>query len=160
MVNSVQCLESIVTYAIIDIDGMSLYTPAKCEGTLEKMFDLQEQKYHICPKHCRLFPIGSNDLCDCLEPQFKPNGKPRMTMSYFPLARQLTSLVANGSIRKSISDAVKFDPEHGALTDIFDGTVYKSFKNTLFPNVSPNKLDLVVSLFIDGFTPFKVEVLS
>ena len=78
-----------------------------------------------------------------------------MTMSYFPLARQLASLIANKGVRENISHAVNFETEGGALMDIFNGSVYQSFKDTLFQNQSPNQLDLAVSLFIDGSTPFK-----
>ena len=43
----------------------------------------------------------------------------------------------------------------GMLKDIFDGSVYKELKPSLFSNQSMDDLDLAVSLFIDGFAPFK-----
>ncbi|KAG2219652.1 hypothetical protein INT45_012353 [Circinella minor] len=42
----------------------------------------------------------------------------------------------------------------GMLKDIFEGSVYKELKPNLLPNQSMDALDLAISLFIDGFSPF------
>ena len=136
-------------------ENIPLYSPAKSEACLERMFDVKETKYHICPKHCRLFPLNSVDPCKCNALQFKQNGNPIETMSYFPLSRQLAMFIADPYIRESIHEKVSHEADPGILTDIFNGSIYQSFKPTLFRNQSSTNLDLAVSLFVDGFTPFK-----
>ena len=142
----------------IYIDRKPLFSPAKSEAHLEKMFDLQETEYCICPGHCRLFPLNSMDDCSCGKEQFLSSGKPVASMSYFPLRRQLAYMIADSDIRTSILDTVTLQPlESGkeVLTDITDGTVYRTLKAHLFQNQTETNLSLAVSLFVDGFTPFK-----
>ncbi|KAG2216592.1 hypothetical protein INT45_001980 [Circinella minor] len=76
-------------------------------------------------------------------------------MSYFPLARQLAYFIANNDIRSSLYQTMTQEHSPGMLKDIFDGSVYKELKPSLFSNQSMDDLDLAVSLFIDGFAPFK-----
>ncbi|KAI7849599.1 hypothetical protein BDC45DRAFT_593635 [Circinella umbellata] len=57
-------------------ENIPLYLPAKSEARLERIFDVKETKYRICPKHCRLFPLNSVDPCKCNALQFKQNGNP------------------------------------------------------------------------------------
>ncbi|KAG2216539.1 hypothetical protein INT45_004230 [Circinella minor] len=76
-------------------------------------------------------------------------------MSYFPLARQLAYFIANNDIRSSLYQTMTQEHSPGMLKDIFDGSVYKELKPNLFPNQFIDDLDLAVSLFIDGFAPFK-----
>ncbi|KAG2223175.1 hypothetical protein INT45_011521 [Circinella minor] len=137
-------------------ENVPLYSPAKSEARLECMFNnVKETKYRICPKHCRLFPMNSTDPCKCNASQFKQNGNPIETMSYFPLSRQLEMFIADTDIRESIYEKINYEAEPGMLTDIFDGSIYQKLKPTLFPNQLPTNIDLAVSLFVDGFTPFK-----
>ncbi|KAG2226021.1 hypothetical protein INT45_002487 [Circinella minor] len=89
---------------IVDDDGFSeygmpLFSPQKCESRMDKLFDLQETKYCVCPNGCRLFPQGSVDPCLCQAVQFRPNSTPIKTMSYFPLAKQLSAFVADDNTR-------------------------------------------------------------
>ena len=137
------------------IDKIPLFSPAKSEARLERMFKLKETKYRMCPNRCRLFPQFSNHPCKCKEKQFNPNGKPIATMSYFPLARQLAYFIANNDIRSSLYQTMTQEHSPGMLKDIFDGSVYKELKPNLFPNQSMDDLDLAISLFIDGFASFK-----
>ena len=102
------------------------------------------------PKGCHLFPQGSNDECSCGEQQFKSNGKPVETISYFPLARQLSNLIADTATREMIQDLHELEP--GQMNDIFDGSIYKKFKSTIFQNEQDT---IAISLFVDGFAPFK-----
>ncbi|KAG2209614.1 hypothetical protein INT45_013814, partial [Circinella minor] len=126
-----------------------LLSPYKTESDLGKLFDLQEVKYRRCPKGCRLFPKGSSSPCKCEAPQFKPNGQPIKAMSYFSLAKQLSSFVAI----KDTRDMLKETPQsvgQGVMTDIFHGSVYQGLKDDLFIS----NLDIAVSLYIDGFRTF------
>ncbi|KAG2211489.1 hypothetical protein INT45_002783 [Circinella minor] len=50
------------------------------KSNLGKLFDVQEVKYRMCPKGCRLFPNGSSNPCKCEAPRFKSNGQPIKTM--------------------------------------------------------------------------------
>ncbi|KAG2214170.1 hypothetical protein INT45_008584 [Circinella minor] len=135
-------------------ENVPIYSPAKSEARLERMFNVKETKYRICPKHCRLFPVNSTDPCKCNASQFKQNGNPIETMSYFPLSRQLAMFIANIDIRESIYEKVNYEADPGMLTDIFDGSIYQKLKPTLFPNRSPTNIDLAVSLFVDGYKAF------
>ncbi|KAG2215024.1 hypothetical protein INT45_000035 [Circinella minor] len=51
-----------------DIPRVLLLSPYKTESDLGKLFDLQEVKYCMCPKGCRLFPKGSSSPCKCEAP--------------------------------------------------------------------------------------------
>ncbi|KAI9488090.1 hypothetical protein BDB00DRAFT_849944 [Zychaea mexicana] len=77
----------------------------------------------MCPKGCRLFPLGSRDPCSCEATQFKSNGSPIKTMSYFPFAKQLSAFVADDRTRALLSETPQ-ETEEGVSTDIFDGSVY------------------------------------
>ncbi|KAG2213007.1 hypothetical protein INT45_000059 [Circinella minor] len=119
-------LLSMLNEWIVDdsFDKKLLFLPAKSEARLEKMFNLQETKYRICPGHCRLFPLTSMDNCSCGKEQFFSNGEPIASMSYFPLRRQLAYMISDQDIRMSILDTVTLQPlESGeeVLTDIMDG---------------------------------------
>ncbi|KAG2223481.1 hypothetical protein INT45_001229, partial [Circinella minor] len=127
-----------------------LLSPKTSENRLGKLFQLDETVYWICPKRCRLFPQVLNDECSCGEQQFKSNGKPVETMSYFPLGRQLSNLIADKETREMIQDV--HEPEPGQMNDIFDGSVYKKLKSTIFQNEQDT---IAISLFVDGFAPFK-----
>lgn len=140
---------NICTITKKDIARVPLLSPYKTESNLGKLFDLQEVKYRMCPKGCRLFPKGSSSPCTCEAPQFKSNGQPIKAMSYFPLAKQLSSFVAI----KDTRDMLKETPPpvgQGVMTDIFHGSVYQGLKDELFIS----NLDIVVSLYIDGFRTF------
>ena len=67
-------------------------------------------------------------------------------------------MIADKDICTSILDTVtlqSLEPGEEVLTDITDGTVYRTLKAHLFQNQSETNLSLAVSLFVDGFTPFK-----
>ena len=129
---------------------MPLFSPQKCESRMDKLFDLQETKYRVCPNGCRLFPQGSTDPCLCEAVQFRPNGTPIKTMPYFPLAKQLSAFVADDNTRDLLLQTGQ-QTEEGIMTDIFDGSVYQACKQELFPT----DMDIALSLFIDGFSAFK-----
>ncbi|KAG2209615.1 hypothetical protein INT45_009870, partial [Circinella minor] len=153
-------LLSMLNEWIVDdsFDKKPLFSPAKSEARLKKMFNLQETKYCICPGHCRLFPLTLMDDFSCGKEQFFSNGKPIASMSYFPLKRQLAYMILDQDICTSILDTVTLQPlESGeeALTDITDGTIYRTLKAHLFQNQTETNLSLALSLFVDGFTPFK-----
>ncbi|KAG2217107.1 hypothetical protein INT45_006673 [Circinella minor] len=121
----------------------------KSEEGFDKMFNLKETKHCMCPNGCRLFLENLKAPCSCGKPQFK-NRKPIKTMSYFPLAKQLSAFVADNNTRNLLLETHEPSGE-GALEDIFDGKVFRDHKQELFPN----NLDIPISLFIDGFSAFK-----
>ena len=147
MINNLLITDNVQNHIL---DKKPLLSPKTSENRLGKIFQLDERVYWICPKRCRLFPQGSNDECSCGEQQFKSNGKPVETMSYFPLARQLSNLIADTATCEMIQDL--HEPEPGQMNDIFDGSIYKKFKLTIFQNEQDT---IAISLFVDGFAPFK-----
>ena len=92
-----------------------LLLPKTSENRLGKLFQLDETVYRICLKRCHLFPQGSYDECSCGEQQFKSNGKPVETISYFPLGRQLSNLIADKETHKMIQDV--HEPEPGQMNE-------------------------------------------
>ncbi|KAI7847413.1 hypothetical protein BDC45DRAFT_575875 [Circinella umbellata] len=101
--------------------------------------------------------VFAND-CLCGKEQFLSDGKPIASMSYFPIRQQLAYMIADSDICMSILDTVTLQllkPGEEVLTDITNGTVYRTLKAHLFQNQIETNLSLTVSLLVDGFTPFK-----
>ena len=72
-------------------------------------------------------------------------------MLYMPLAQQLAALIASDSKRERLMKLSNRESEEpGVQEDFFDGDVYKN-RRSLFKG----DLDIAISLFIDGFTPFR-----
>ena len=144
-----------------------LFSPSVTENTMATLLGVQEDKYRVCPKNCRLFPKSNTDPCSCGTDQFKDtqNTKPIKTMTYFPLARQIACIAAVKDNFLSLQrTAAKHASANRPMMDIFDGSVIQEKLKHLFPaNPQPKvlptgerlpHLDLAVSLFIDGFTKY------
>ncbi|KAI8140991.1 hypothetical protein BJV82DRAFT_184813 [Fennellomyces sp. T-0311] len=147
-----------------------LFSPFVTEKQMIAKYGVQPKLYRICPEGCRLFPIGCLGDCTCNTPQFKPgtDNEPVRTMSYFPLAKQLSGLVADSKFRESVygqfsgqqtsadlpASAVSVaspDAARDTIQDITDGSVFKELRPTYFAEAT----DLCLGLFMDEFTPFK-----
>ncbi|KAG2216487.1 hypothetical protein INT45_001813 [Circinella minor] len=150
-----------------DFGKKPLLSPKTSENRLGKLFQLDETVYRICLKRCHLFPQGSYDECSCGEQQFKSNGKPVETMSYFPLGRQLSNLIADKETCEMIQDV--HEPEPRQMNDIFDvlvAIIPGDHNGDLFSFLTPllNELCILEDgglkvICEDGLFNFKVHLL-
>ena len=122
---------------------------------------VKSKLYRVCPKGCRMFPPNSTENCSCGEPQFKEGtaNVPIKTMSYFPLAKQLSSHVANLSFQRQVheyfvqqyattTNTAATTPSGRVYKDITDGSVYQNLRSTYFTEST----NLSLGLYVDAFT--------
>lgn len=135
------------------VDHKPLLTPYKAEKTAMQIYPIKGLSYDICINGCELFSTNE-DICSfCGERRYKDFEKkiPKNTMTYLPLGGQLATFIANTEIREMLRYRFNREiPENGMKTDIFDG---ENIKNV--SHLFRGELDIALSLFIDGFQPFK-----
>lgn len=93
----------------------------------------------------------TNNSASATPLRFQANGKPTATMLYFPLSKQLSTLVANKKMRDLLLYRSEIEAEDGVYKDVFDGSAYKG----LTPDLFENDLDIALSIFVEGSNPFK-----
>ncbi|KAG2216801.1 hypothetical protein INT45_013615 [Circinella minor] len=108
---------------------------------------------------CVMFK-NDEDVCSvCGEARFitTPNGikKSRNTMLYISLKEQLAIILARPTTRKMLMDLSQRTSCQVPMSDIFDGSAWRNQKY-LFTR----PYDIALSLFVDGFKPFKHTKIS
>ena len=145
----------------VDANRQALYSPYLTEK-LMTTHSVKSKLYRVCPKGCRMFPPNSTENCSCGEPQFKEGTAniPIKTMSYFPLAKQLSAHVADLNFQRQVheyfvqqyatsaNNNAATTPSKRVYKDITNGSVYQNLRSTYFTEST----NLSLGLFIDGFT--------
>ena len=127
------------------------------ETKITEMYPVKPVYYDYCPNGCRLYMDYIYVACSCGLQRYKTTNLPNLqavsSMLYMPLAQQLAALIASDSKREHLMTLSNRESEEsGVQEDFFDGDVYKT-QRSLFNG----DLDIAISLFIDGFTPFRMS---
>ncbi|KAG2209048.1 hypothetical protein INT45_004550 [Circinella minor] len=135
--------------------GKPILSKHMAETKITEMYPVKPVYYDYCPNGCRLYTDYISVACSCGLQRYKTTNLPNLqavsSMLYMPLAQQLAALIASDSKREHLMTLSNRESEEpGVREDFFDGDVYKT-RRCLFNR----DLDIAISLFIDGFTPFR-----
>ncbi|KAF7349606.1 hypothetical protein MSAN_01686300 [Mycena sanguinolenta] len=122
--------------------------------------------YDCCVNLCLCYAGPNKDLTSCSycnEPRLRPNGKPRKKFTYIPIIPRLVAFAANAEMAEKHQYRANHEHEPGKITDIFDGTHYRSLC-TKKVEINGKKYghkyfedprDIALGASWDGFAPFK-----
>ncbi|KAI9247164.1 hypothetical protein BDA99DRAFT_565246 [Phascolomyces articulosus] len=135
--------------------GKTILSKYKAETKITEMYPVKPVYYDYYQNGCQMYTDYVSIACPCGQHQYKQNSSNNLqavsTMLYMLLAEQLVALISNDTRRNNlITLADRESEEHGVQEDFFDGNMHKGQKSSLFKR----DLDIAISLFIDGFTPF------
>ncbi|KAG2219222.1 hypothetical protein INT45_004582 [Circinella minor] len=135
--------------------GKPILSKHMAETKITEMYPVKPVYYDYCPNGCHLYTDYISIACLCGLQRYKATNLPNLqavsSMLYMPLAQQLAALIASDSKREHLMTLSSRESEEpGVREDFFDGDVYKT-RRSLFNG----DLDIAISLFIDGFTPFR-----
>ncbi|KAG2222239.1 hypothetical protein INT45_010652 [Circinella minor] len=138
--------------------GKPILSKHMAETKITEMYPVKPVYYDYCPNGCRLYTDYISVACSCGLQRYKTTNLPNLqavsSMLYMPLAQQLAALIASDSKREHLMTLSNRESEEpGVREDFFDGDVYKTRRSLFNGN-----LDIAITLFIDGFTPFRKKL--
>ncbi|THU92541.1 hypothetical protein K435DRAFT_576560, partial [Dendrothele bispora CBS 962.96] len=133
---------------------------------VEELSNLRPEVYHCCVNSCMCYTgVYSEDtLCRfCKEPRFRPDGKPRKVFTYVPLIPRLIGYYRSLSMVEKLEYRATFTSDSGEITDVFDGSHYKSLcgqyvtvgGQPLDHKFFSDRRDIALGLSSDGFAPWR-----
>jgi hypothetical protein len=127
----------------------------------------QPVRYHRCPSSCVCYtgPYEALTKCPkCKTDRYKADGTtPQAYHDYLPIIPRLRAMLASSSYARKMQYRSNREHDPTKLTDIFDGTHYRSLRETLI-TIGDEELptwffsdprDIALGLSTDGFGPFK-----
>jgi hypothetical protein len=124
-------------------------------------------RYHCCPSSCICYtgPYETLKKCPkCNTDCYKADGTtPQAVFEYLPIIPRLRAMLASTSYATKMQYRSKHEADPTKSTDIFDGTHYRSLRETLI-TIDAEELptwffsdprDIALGLSTDGFGPFK-----
>jgi hypothetical protein len=137
------------------------------EKRVQFLSGFQPVHYHCCPSSCICYtgPYESLTACPkCKTDRYKDDGTtPQSYYEYLPLISRLRAMLANSSYARKMQYRANHQHDPMKVTDIFDGTHYRSLKET-YVMIGDEELpvwffsdprDIALGLSTDGFGPFK-----
>jgi hypothetical protein len=137
------------------------------EKRVQFLSGFQPVRYHCCPSSCVCYtgPYESLTKCPkCNIDRHKADGMtPQAYYEYLPIIPRLRAMLANSSYARKMQYRSNRQHDPMKITDIFDGTHYRSLRET-FVTVGDEELptwffsdprDIALGLSTDGFGPFK-----
>jgi hypothetical protein len=137
------------------------------EKRVQFLSGFQPVRYHCCPSSCICYtgPYETLKKCPkCNTDRYKADGTtPQAVFEYLPIIPRLRAMLASTSYATKMQYRSKHEADPTKLTDIFDGTHYRSLRET-FITIDAEELptwffsdprDIALGLSSDGFGPFK-----
>ena len=144
-----------------------LQTLRNTEKRIRFLSGFQPVQYHCCPSSCVCYtgPYEALTTCPkCKADRYKSDGEtPQAYFHYLPLIPRLRAMVSNTSYAKKMQYRSKHQHDPNKVTDIFDGTHYRSLLETPV-TIGDEELpmwffsdprDVALGFSTDGFGPFK-----
>jgi hypothetical protein len=137
------------------------------EKRVQFLSGFQPVRYSCCISSCVCFtgPFETLQQCPkCKADRYKADGTtPRSYFEYLPIIPRLRAMVANSNYAKKMQYRSNHTHDPTKVTDIFDGTHYRSLLGK-FVTIGDEELpmwffsdprDIALGLSTDGFGPFK-----
>ncbi|RDB23221.1 hypothetical protein Hypma_009543 [Hypsizygus marmoreus] len=136
------------------------------KARVEFLSALRPVPYDCCTNSCCCYVgphVDATSCPFCKEPRLDAQGKPRKRFIYIPIIRRLIEYFKNPGMIEKLSYRAQFSEDPGVVKDVFDGSHYRSLKNS---NVTVNgrpcsykhfsdDRDIALGLSTDGFAPFR-----
>ncbi|KAF6750952.1 hypothetical protein DFP72DRAFT_787421, partial [Ephemerocybe angulata] len=133
---------------------------------IEFLAQFRPEPYDCCINSCMCYagPYAKDDKCRyCPEHRYNAAGKPRKQFNYIPLTARLAALFKNIDMVEKLLYRHNFKQEEGVITDIFDGYIYATLRDTKVKvgdaeqdyKFFEEATDIALGFASDGFGPFK-----